>query len=115
MIFFREGNAYFRALVQFTEDFYLRVVNDGCVLYYRKPETRSAYLFGVAFIHAVEPFEDAVLILEGDAYTRIAYGKQYVVLAVLDLQVYRAVLVIIFYSVIAKVVNDFRQKLGHAA
>ena len=50
------------------------MVLDG-VFNYRQAKPRAAGLLGMALVHAVEPLENAALILRRDAYPRVAHGQ----------------------------------------
>ena len=74
------------------------MLNDG------KPQPRAFDGFGMAFIAAEKPFINAVDVLFGNTNPRIGNKKHFVSQSNIE----SAAVFVVFYGVVAKIVNQFR-------
>ena len=76
------------------------------MLHDRKPKSRAAHLFRMAFIDPVEPFEDTFLIFRCDPNPGITDRKKDFCIFVLYIYGHFSIFTIILDGIVAKIIND---------
>ena len=72
------------------------------MLHDRKSQAGTAGGFGVALIHPIEPFEDPILMLSGNADARITNGQ----LLARNMDFYTAAGNVVFDGVVTEIIDD---------
>ena len=77
------------------------------MLDYGKPKPRAANFFGMALVRSVKAFKNAFPVGCANANAGIAYADGYFFAAVLHFNINFAVVFVVFYRIIDKVIQNF--------
>lgn len=110
ILFLRNGDGYGGAFVKpaFKRNLAAEIF-DG-VLDYRKPQSRSADLFGMAFINAEKSLKYPFLLVFGNADAGVGYRDLGKIALILYAYLNGAVFTVVFNGIVAKVVYYFAHK-----
>ena len=85
-----------------------RMFDDG------KAQSGAAHFLGTAFIHPVEALENALLILRGDTNAGVADSEHGFPALIPDREGDAAVFLVVFYGIVAEIIANAVEQLGHA-